>query len=195
MACCHQAPSHYLSQCWSSSKLPHGISKWQWDANTGGLGYFPISCQPFSRSPLIRKNVFAIFLPGKIWRKHFQFCSQTFTCSWLSTVNSLKSRQNGLHFADNIFKCIFLDENVWIPIEISLEFVSKGPINNIPALVQIMAWRRPGDKPLSEPMMVSLPTHICVAWPQWVKSSAFCWNSDDQYWSNIYIYIYMELVC
>ena len=31
-----------------------------------------------------------------------------------------------------------------------------------------MAWRRPGDKPLSEPMMVSLPTHICVTRPQWV---------------------------
>ena len=37
-------------------------------------------------------------------------------------------------------------------------------------MVQIMAWRRPGDKPLSEPMMVSLPTHICVARPQWVKT-------------------------
>ena len=32
-----------------------------------------------------------------------------------------------------------------------------------------MAWRRPGDKPLSEPMMVNLPTHICVTRPQWVK--------------------------
>ena len=39
-------------------------------------------------------------------------------------------------------------------------------INNIPALVQIMACLRPGDKPLSEPMMVSLLTHICVTWPQ-----------------------------
>ena len=38
------------------------------------------------------------------------------------------------------------------------------------ALVQIMAWRRPGDKPLSEPMMVSLLTHICVTRPQWVNS-------------------------
>ena len=46
-----------------------------------------------------------------------------------------------------------------------------GPINNIPALVQIMAWRRPGDKPLSEPMMVRLLTHICVTWPQWVISA------------------------
>ena len=51
----------------------------------------------------------------------------------------------------------------------ALKFVPKGPINNIPALIQIMAWRRPGDKPLSEPMIVSLPTHICVTRPQWVK--------------------------
>ena len=42
----------------------------------------------------------------------------------------------------------------------SLKFVPKGPINNIPALVQIMAWRRPGDKPLSEPMLVILPTPV-----------------------------------
>ena len=42
-------------------------------------------------------------------------------------------------------------------------------MDNIPALFQIMAWCRPGDKPLSEAMMVSLLTHICVAWPQWVK--------------------------
>ena len=56
-------------------------------------------------------------------------------------------------FADDIFKCIFLNEKVWISIKISLKFVPKGPINNIPTLVQIMAWRRPGDKPLSEPKM------------------------------------------
>ena len=44
----------------------------------------------------------------------------------------------------------FFNENVWIPIKILLKFVPKGPINTIPALVQIMAWRRPGDKPLPE---------------------------------------------
>ena len=43
-----------------------------------------------------------------------------------------------------------------------LKFAPRGPINNIPALVQIMAWRQPGDKPLSEPMLVSLLTHICI---------------------------------
>ena len=71
-------------------------------------------------------------------------------------VNILRSGQNGRQFPDDIFKCIFLKENVWISIKISLKFVPKGPINNIPALVQIMAWHRPGDKPLSEKMMVSL---------------------------------------
>ena len=83
--------------------------------------------------------------------------------------NTLRPRQNGRHFPDDIFKCIFLNENVWFSIKISLKFVPKDPINNMPALVQIMAWRRPGDKPLSEPMTVSLLTHICVTRPQWVK--------------------------
>ena len=83
-------------------------------------------------------------------------------------VNTLRPRQNGRHFADDIFKCIFLNENVWIPIEISLKFVSKGSINNDAALFQIMAWRRPVDKQLSEPMTVSSQTHICVTRPQWV---------------------------
>ena len=71
-----------------------------------------------------------------------------------------------------IFKCIFLDENVWISIKISLKFVPNCPIDNIPALVQIMACHRPDNKSLSEPMMVSLLMHICVTRPQWVKLNA-----------------------
>ena len=71
-------------------------------------------------------------------------------------------------FSQTTFTCIFLNENDWISLKISLKFVPKGPINNIPALVQIMAWCRPGDKPLSGPMVVSLLTHICVTRPQWV---------------------------
>ena len=81
----------------------------------------------------------------------------------------MKPRQNGRHFADDIFKLIFLTENVWIVIKISLNFVPQGPINHIPTLVQIMAWRRPGDKSLSGLLMVGLPTHISVTRPQWVK--------------------------
>ena len=52
---------------------------------------------------------------------------------------------------------------------LSLEIVPKDPINNIPALVQIMAWHRPGDKPLSELVMIKLSTHICITRPQWVN--------------------------
>ena len=85
-----------------------------------------------------------------------------------SAANTLRPIQNGRYFADDIFKCIFLNKNLWFPIKISLKFVRKCLTNNIPALVQIKAWRRPGDKPLSEPMLVSLPTHVCVARPQWV---------------------------
>ena len=92
--------------------------------------------------------------------------------SWF--INTLRPRQNGRHFPDDIFKCIFLNKNVWIPIKISLQFVPKGPINNNPALVQIMAWRRPGGKPLSEPMTVSFLTHICVTRPQWVMEMFDC---------------------
>ena len=80
--------------------------------------------------------------------------------------NTLRPRQNGRHFPDDTFKRIFLNENVRIAIKISLKFVPKGPINNIPALVQIMAWRHSGDKPLSEPMVVCFPTHISVTRPQ-----------------------------
>ena len=72
-------------------------------------------------------------------------------------------------FADDIFKCIFLNENVYISIETSLKFVPRVPINNIPALVRIMAWHRLGDEQLSEPMMDSLLTHISVPRPQWVN--------------------------
>ena len=56
-------------------------------------------------------------------------------------------------FADNFFKYIFLNEKFCILIKISLKFVPKGPIDNNPALVQVMAWHRIGDKPLSEQML------------------------------------------
>ena len=80
----------------------------------------------------------------------------------LKKFNTLRPRQNGHHFTDDTSKCIFLNENGRISIEISLEFVPKGSINEIPALMQIMVWHRSGDKLLSEPIMIRLPGHICV---------------------------------
>ena len=84
-------------------------------------------------------------------------------------LNTLRLIQNGHHFVDYTFKYIFLNENVRIFIEISPNFVPKGLINNISALVQIMAWHWLGNKPLSAPMMVRLLMHICVTLPQWVN--------------------------
>ena len=86
-----------------------------------------------------------------------------------SCINTLRPRQNGRHFPDDNIKCIFLNENMSISINISLKLVPKSHINNIPALVQIMAWRRPGDKSLSEPMVVISLTHMCGTQPQWVN--------------------------
>ena len=97
---------------------------------------------------------------------------------YVSHINTLRPRQNGRHFADDTFKRIFMNGNVRISINISLKFVPKGLINNVPALVYIMAWRRLDGKPLSEPMMVISLAHICVTRPQWVNrtSSAWCLN-------------------
>ena len=85
-----------------------------------------------------------------LWTSCPTFCWQCIS------LNTLRPRQNGRQCADDNFKRMFLNESVRITIKISLEFVPKGRINNIPALVQIMAWRRQGAKPLSEPMMVTL---------------------------------------
>ena len=113
-----------------------------------------------------------------------------------NSLNTLRPRQNGRRFPDDILKRIFLNENCLILIKISLKFVPPGLINNIPALVQIMAWRRPGDKPLSEPMMVSLLTHICITRPHWVKAATlygtiycidgkwFVWNAIEVEYFN-----------
>ena len=97
----------------------------------------------------------------------------------LMFVNALKTRQNGHLFTDDISNCIFRDENVYISIKISLKLVLRCPINNIPALVWIMAWGWSCGKPLSEPTVVILLT------PQWVKYCATWleWQRDAQ-WEN-----------
>ena len=110
--------------------------------------------------------------------------NKLWVCTWDTdclTLNTLRPRQDVRHFQDDILKWIFLNENLWISIKISLKFVPRGPVNNIPTLVQIMAWRRPGNKPLSEPMMDSLPTHICITWSQSVKHQCISSQNRDHH--------------
>ena len=73
--------------------------------------------------------------------------SPTLEISVSLLVNTLRPRQNGRHFPDDIF-----ERKYWISISMSLTFVLKGPVNSIVAFVRIM----------SEPMMVSLLTYICA---------------------------------
>ena len=121
------------------------------------MGFMPFTCNPL---------------------RPYDACILTY---W--SFNTLRPRQNRRHFADDTFKHIFLNENVRISIKISLKFVPKGPFNNNSALVQIKAWRRPGDKPLSEPMMVRSLAHICVTRPQWVK------KNSSEIWLKIRVFI------
>ena len=72
-------------------------------------------------------------------------------------INTWRPREICGHFED-IFKCVFLNENVSISIKFQLKFISMGPISSIEALVQIIVWRRQGDKPLFEPKVVSFQT-------------------------------------
>ena len=96
--------------------------------------------------------------------------------------NTLRQRQDGRHFADDFFMCIFFNENCCILVKVSLKYVRNGPIDNNPALVQILAWRRAGDKPLSEPVMISLVTHICVTRRRWVKvNTCLLYSASKRY--------------
>ena len=83
------------------------------------------------------------------------------------------TEQNGSHFADNIFKCRFLNEKFCILIQISLKFVPNGSIDNMSVWFQIMAWCRTGDKPFSEPMLSQfIDAYMCDIARRWVNSPA-----------------------
>ena len=104
--------------------------------NTDSITYWSL-CRSAHISECLISKAFQWLLckadPTKLFSREFQR-----TSIWIiqnGSVNTLRPRQNGRHFADDILKCIFLNKNVWIPIEISLNFVPKGPIDNIPALV------------------------------------------------------------
>ena len=110
MAWCRQATSHYLSQYWSRSMSPYGVSRPQWVNTLTALLLLVLTHWGRGKMAAIFQTTFSNALS---WRKMIE-----------------------------------------IPTQISLKFVPKGPIKNIPELVQIMAWRRTGDKPSSETMMV-----------------------------------------
>ena len=94
--------------------------------------------------------------------KHTYWCLiNTLSSLLLDRVTHLPLDKMAAILADNIFKHIFLTENIRTVIEISLKFVPRGLIYNTPALVKVMAWRRTGDKPLPEAMMTQF-ANVCM---------------------------------
>ena len=86
-------------------------------------------------------------------------------------VNSSTPGQNGRQFADDIFKCVFMNEKFCILIQVSLKSVLKGPIDNTIAF-RVMAWCRTGHKPLPELMLTRFTDAYMRhdARRRWVKS-------------------------
>ena len=94
-------------------------------------------------------------------------------------VKSSPPAQNDSHFADDIYKYIFLNEKFYILIWISLKFIPKGPIDYMPPLVQVIAWCGTGDKPLPQCWPMSL-THKCGTRDRWVKETWLFWMKMQQ---------------
>ena len=116
MALCRQATSRYLSQRWPRSMSSSGVTRPHWVNSL------------WPSEPL--------YILVDIGSDNGMTCNGV-TCLY-QAINTLRPRQNGRRFADDTFKSIFLNEGVRISINISLKFVPQGPINNNPALVQIM---------------------------------------------------------
>ena len=98
----------------------------------------------------LHQNNISIAVPFWSWgvgQYHSSWCSDEFCLTHL-TLDKMAAI-----LADDNFKCNFLNENDRILIQISLKFVTRSRIDNKPALVQVMAWRRRGDKPLPEPVL------------------------------------------
>ena len=55
-----------------------------------------------------------------------------------------------------------------------MKFVPKDLVYNIPALGQTMAWRPPGDKPLSEPMIVYWRIYAQLGLNELIKLNKLC---------------------
>ena len=82
-------------------------------------------------------------------------------------INTLSPRQNGRHFADDIPKHFVLTKMLKLRFKLHWSLFPRVWLTiNIPALLQIMAWRWSGDKLLSEPLVVKLTMGICVTRPQ-----------------------------
>ena len=124
--------SHYLNQYWQSFAMPFGITGPQW-VNYHCTCWWPCTINRSSAHFNFRYGL-AHWGRGKIAAIFQTTYSNAF--SWMKMFE------------------------FWLTFHISLKFVPKGSVNNIPALVQIMAWRQSGDKPFYWRIYVSLGLNV-----------------------------------
>ena len=118
-------------------------------------------------------NLCDTFVKMRCYDKVTQIWFMIYVLNVYRYVITLRLRRNCRHFAEDIFKCVFLNENLLILIDISLKFVPKGWINNIPVLVQIC--HLDGTKPLSEPMIVRLLMYIYASLHLYELEHGYTW--------------------
>ena len=163
MAWCHQATSHYLSQCWPRSMPPYGVTRPQW-VNT---------LMPQQSDLHLADNIFTCTFFDK--RDCILISNLTEICSWLSNchfisigsgyglvlsgnkllpepvmIKFISPWTKWLPFSRWHFKMHFHE---WKVLYFDSKFTEVCSIDNKSALVQVMAWHRTGDKPLPEPML------------------------------------------
>ena len=166
-----------------------------------------LSTESWKLKVYIHDSNFVAFLPEGSIENEFGFISSIYAIVWhrmgnrplpgqiFSPLNALRPRQNRRHFPDDIFRCIFVNENIWISIKIAPKFVPQGPISNIQALVQIMACcglgvsrgpslriieLRPGTK-----TNILRALYIVRPWNMWYWLYGLGWNSN--YSQELYI--------
>ena len=83
--------------------------------------------------------------------------------------NALRPRPDRRHIPHDIFRCIFLNEYVWISIKISLKFVPEGPINNIPHWFRYWLGADEATSHYLDQCCSSLLTQVCVTRPQCIE--------------------------
>ena len=104
-------------------------------------------------------------------------------------IHTLFKLSDNIHVPYSIYNIL----QFMSPFSYAFSWIKKKNRLRFPALFQIIAWRQSGDKPLSESMVISLLTLICVTRPHWVNISnntcrAMCVNSISTPW-RCFIYI------
>ena len=162
-SCCKQRNHHsssLLSFCEGNS-----LTGWFPSQGNGGMLSMKWSLHNMTLHKRLSERINTIFLKIR-YSKHSIFHCQMHKLSGPHPLTEIDwtniERKASIHLpldkmaailAEDIFKCIFFNENNRIPIQISMRFVLGGPIDNKAALVKVMACHRTGDKPLSQPIL------------------------------------------